>query len=348
MKPLAFAVALCCPLSHLVADEPLVPPKLNDILRKIVPAMTRDEVEKTLGEAYPGAKGEMSIWSGQTGYFDYKLDNRYTLSVASITRDGKHVVHDMLQFYLKDWPNQQRVDISRFAWGQPKASDPALPKTHREEMRRGPSPLSSKFFEDLRAASKAPANREALQALLSKYLQPGEQFFIERELAIIHGNGDSRADHEVIRHLDKALPLAPTQEEYLGVLDARASVYERLGETLPALHDSLRVLLRCSYYDLAGEWSREIGSLRFAEPIGRRDETLYVTHRDHDEHDVAIRREADLRLRRHTAVGLVQRLRKKGLDDSAIQKALGFLSPDRRKDKVIMEWLNGENPFPRG
>ena len=36
----------------------------------------------------------MGTWSGQTGYVDYKLDERFSLSISSITRGGKEVMHE--------------------------------------------------------------------------------------------------------------------------------------------------------------------------------------------------------------------------------------------------------------
>ena len=94
MKHQIIAFLFCFGLLHsLAADEPLIPAALNAVLPKIHVGMTIREVEAALAPAYPKVKGQMGIWSGQTGYIDYKLDERHTLSVSSITRDGKEVVH---------------------------------------------------------------------------------------------------------------------------------------------------------------------------------------------------------------------------------------------------------------
>jgi hypothetical protein len=66
----------------------------------------------------------MSDWSGQTGYIEYKLDERYSLSVSSITRDGKEVVHDEILLYLYDWPSKRRIDLKIFDWEKPTAKKP--------------------------------------------------------------------------------------------------------------------------------------------------------------------------------------------------------------------------------
>ena len=81
--------------------------------------MTVAEVEAVLTTAYPGVKGQMSLWSGQTGYIDYKLDERFTLSISSATVDKKTVVHDDLLFYLVNHSAKHRVDIKSYFWDSP-------------------------------------------------------------------------------------------------------------------------------------------------------------------------------------------------------------------------------------
>ena len=117
----AFIILLCCiGFSHSHgADEPLIPAALNAILPKIHAGMTIQEVEAVLAPAYPNAKGQMSVWSGQTGYIDYKLDERFTLSIASITLDGKERVHDDLLFYVHNHAAKHRVDIKSYFYESP-------------------------------------------------------------------------------------------------------------------------------------------------------------------------------------------------------------------------------------
>ena len=66
----------------------------------------------------------MGNWSGQTGYIDYKLDERHTLSVSSITRDGKELVHDEILLYLYDWPSKRRLDLKIYEWEKQTAKKP--------------------------------------------------------------------------------------------------------------------------------------------------------------------------------------------------------------------------------
>ncbi len=118
MKHTLLILLFCLGLlpSHAADDEPLIPAALNAILPKIHAGMTVRQVETVLAPAYPKVKGQMGDWSGQTGYIEYQLDGRYTLSVSSITRDGKEVVHDEILFYLKDWPSKRRFDIKIYDW----------------------------------------------------------------------------------------------------------------------------------------------------------------------------------------------------------------------------------------
>src|SRR6266540_2193377 len=112
MKHTILAFLFCIGLLHShAADEPLIPAALNAILPRIHAEMTIREVEAVLTPAYPKVKGQMGNWSGQTGYIDYKLDERHTLSVSSITRDGKELVHDEILLYLYDWPSKRRLDL---------------------------------------------------------------------------------------------------------------------------------------------------------------------------------------------------------------------------------------------
>ena len=120
MKHTILALLFCIGLLHShAADEPLIPAALNAILPKIRGGMTVAEVEAVLTTAYPGVKGQMSLWSGQTGYIDYKLDERFTLSVSSATVDKKTVVHDDLLFYLHNYAAKHRVDIKSYFYESP-------------------------------------------------------------------------------------------------------------------------------------------------------------------------------------------------------------------------------------
>jgi hypothetical protein len=118
MKTIILTLLFCCltALHTQAADEPLIPTPLNDMLLKIHPGMTTNQVVSALSTGYPKVAGRMGDWSGKTGYVDYKLDERFALSISSVTRNGKQVVHDDLVMYLYDWQSKRRVDIKLYYW----------------------------------------------------------------------------------------------------------------------------------------------------------------------------------------------------------------------------------------
>ena len=122
MKTTILTFLLCCAaLLHVrAADERMIPASLNKVLPKIHAGMTIREVEQVLSPSYPKVAGQMSDWDGMTGYIDYKLDGRYSLSVASVNRmDGQkvvQVVHADLLFYIYDWQSKHRVEIKQYDW----------------------------------------------------------------------------------------------------------------------------------------------------------------------------------------------------------------------------------------
>jgi hypothetical protein len=129
MKSTIFAVLICgvALFQTKGADEPLIPPTLNKVLLKIRPGMTIHEVEAVLSTSYAKVSGQMSDWSGMTGYIGYKLDDRYSLSISSVNRkDGEKVVQVVqgdLLFYIYDWPAKRRVGIKQYDW------DKQMPKS---------------------------------------------------------------------------------------------------------------------------------------------------------------------------------------------------------------------------
>ena len=98
------------------AQEPFIPVALNAVLPKIHARMTIGEVKAVLAPAYPKLEVRMGTWSGGVGYIAYKLNERYTVSISAITREGKDVVHDDILIYLYDWPAKRRIDLKIYDW----------------------------------------------------------------------------------------------------------------------------------------------------------------------------------------------------------------------------------------
>jgi hypothetical protein len=122
---IAFCICCLALLQAGAADEPLIPAPLNTVLLKVQPGMSTNQILAVLSPSYPKVSGHMGDWSGQTGYFEYKLDKRFTLSVSSIMRNGKELVHDDLLLYIFDWQTKRRVEIKLYSWdGQPRKDPP--------------------------------------------------------------------------------------------------------------------------------------------------------------------------------------------------------------------------------
>jgi hypothetical protein len=118
---LAFIFSFAISLQAFSADEPLIPSSLDAALPRIKPGMTIHEVEQVLSASYPKVTGQMSHWDGMTGFIDYKLDGRHSLSVASINRmDGQKVIQVVgggdLLFYIYDRQARHRIEIRQYDW----------------------------------------------------------------------------------------------------------------------------------------------------------------------------------------------------------------------------------------
>jgi hypothetical protein len=123
--PLLLIMVVLSPLQ--AEDEPLIPPALNALLPKISAGMTTEEITKRLSRAYPKVEPQMGDWSGDGGYIDFKLDERYRISIAACF-DAKRnrVVQDKILIYLYDQAHKHRVEIRRRYWkdsSEPRAPD---------------------------------------------------------------------------------------------------------------------------------------------------------------------------------------------------------------------------------
>lgn len=101
------------------ADASLMPDGINQILGRISPNMAEAEVQKIVKKYYPDAKRTLGIWSGQTGYIEFKLTERYSISVAEYN-DPKdfesRFVHADMILYVYDWELKRRINISFYKW----------------------------------------------------------------------------------------------------------------------------------------------------------------------------------------------------------------------------------------
>ena len=133
MKSIIVSFVCCIALLQAIAaDELLIPGPLNGVLLKIQPGMMTNQIVAILSRSYPKVAGHMGDWSGQTGYMDYRLDERFTLSVSSVMRDGRELVHDDLLFYVFDWQTKRRVDIRLYYWDGQSHKEPPRNRTTKK------------------------------------------------------------------------------------------------------------------------------------------------------------------------------------------------------------------------
>lgn len=103
------------------ADAPLMPEGVNQILGRIVPDMPEARVAAIVKKHYPDATGHVSVWSGQTGYVEFKLSKRYSISFAAYNApedfESRFVHADMI-LYVYDRKSKRRINISFHNWDQ--------------------------------------------------------------------------------------------------------------------------------------------------------------------------------------------------------------------------------------
>ena len=117
-------------LATSLAGEPLIPERLNAVLSEIRPEMKKEAVMRVLATAYPDVIAQPGDWSGQTGYIDFRLDDRYRISVAAkFDAKREEVVHDDLLIYIFDQAKKHRIEFRQYWWekNEKKANQPPDP-----------------------------------------------------------------------------------------------------------------------------------------------------------------------------------------------------------------------------
>lgn len=120
MKPVsAVIVMLLITLNALAIEDSLFPDEINRILGRIQPGMKETQVEEIVKNYYPDAILSLGTWSGQTGYVNFELTSRYSISVAECNdpedTHPRFVLADMI-LYVYDWELNQRISISFQSW----------------------------------------------------------------------------------------------------------------------------------------------------------------------------------------------------------------------------------------
>ena len=116
-------------------DETLLPDGINQILGRITSDMSETDVHALFRQYYPDAEGMVGDWSGQTGYVDFKVTPKNTVSISmynSPTSINHRYVHSSMIFYIYDWETKSRLNFSIYKWDEGKdnhteQSGPAYP-----------------------------------------------------------------------------------------------------------------------------------------------------------------------------------------------------------------------------
>jgi len=111
----AFIVILTAITCACAGDEALLPDGINQILGRITSDMRETDVQALFRQYYPDAEGMVGNWSGQTGYVDYKLTPKHTVSISMYNppTDITHrYVHSSMTFYIYDWETKSRLNFS--------------------------------------------------------------------------------------------------------------------------------------------------------------------------------------------------------------------------------------------
>ncbi|MBD3369000.1 hypothetical protein GF402_01400 [Candidatus Fermentibacteria bacterium] len=102
------------------SDAPLLPESINRILSRITPEMSEEKLTDLVREYYPDAEATIGVWSGQNGYVEFELTDRYSISIAEY-KDLQYFelrfVHPDLIYYVYDRRQKKRIDISLYEYG---------------------------------------------------------------------------------------------------------------------------------------------------------------------------------------------------------------------------------------
>ena len=92
-------------------DQPLIPEPLNRILPRITADMRVADAVAVLTSVYPKLKLSGGAWSGQTGFLDYQLDERYSISFSAYNRPNDDV-NFISKTFLDDHIRKLRIELS--------------------------------------------------------------------------------------------------------------------------------------------------------------------------------------------------------------------------------------------
>jgi hypothetical protein len=118
---IALLVTALLTVPEAVVESALLPDGINQILGRIRPDMSETELAGIVTLFYPEAEPACGIWSGQSGYVDFRLTPRWSVSIAEYNAPNdfeSRFVHPEMTFYVYDWEVERRIDITFYGWGE--------------------------------------------------------------------------------------------------------------------------------------------------------------------------------------------------------------------------------------
>jgi hypothetical protein len=125
MKLILLAIVGCALLASLSAqgtDALLIPPALNQVLARIKPGMTGQQVKEQLQTVYPNADGGISEWSGAVGRIVFKLDKHLSVKfsaqepLSGAFSYKSAVLTENLRIRINDYEHKRSFEITELAW----------------------------------------------------------------------------------------------------------------------------------------------------------------------------------------------------------------------------------------
>jgi hypothetical protein len=173
MQMTYFAILVLGASSLFAADELLIPAPLNQVLTRIKPGMTGAEVKTVLVTAYPKALASLGDWDGMTGYVDFRLNERYSVSFSahsppggapseSSARLGKNLLT-----YVFDHQLKHRLQIRDYQWDTPAEAEPKAKPEHYH-------------FVQSQVADEVPMTGPVGKATIYVLLCPGHRAYVFR------------------------------------------------------------------------------------------------------------------------------------------------------------------------
>lgn len=109
----------------------LIPAPLSHVLSHVKPGMTGAEVKAELVGSYAQVQASLGDWSGATGYIDFRLDERYTVSAQNspdgVPNESSAIVGKELLTYVFDHQHKHRLKTRHHSWG---VADDSQPKSN--------------------------------------------------------------------------------------------------------------------------------------------------------------------------------------------------------------------------